>query len=227
MPHDINETATGGGNHPVHQWIGGFGDQYQIRNASSWTSVKNRSKLFEQVFEAMERGSNRQFPSSIIEVGAGAGDNLRAIDMIYDRSKMPVKLMGCDPNEAARKAIADVADAMPGEIGSLPYNDGAADMVFTSGVLVHVPPDELINSMKELLRVSKRWILSIEYFNPTPQEVRYRGNDGMLWRRDFGSTWMDLAPELKHIGNGFMWRPTTGLDNVTWWLFEKPGDYTV
>lgn len=207
---------------PVERWSGPFGNEYQQRNASSWPSIKNRARLFEGIFEAMEKKCNGAFPASIIEVGAGAGDNLRAIDMIYDRSKMPIRLMGCDPHEGARTAMADVAEVMPGEIAELPYSDDAADMVFTSGVLVHIPPAELIRAMSEVLRVSRRWILSIEYFNPTPQEVPYRGNSGMLWRRDFGESWLDLYPGLKIVGNGFAWKRTTGLDNVFWWLFEKP-----
>lgn len=219
MQHVIKTELSG----PVGEWSGEFGDAYQVRNASSWPSIKNRARLFETVFETMEKKCNGAFPSSILEVGGGAGDNLRAIDMIYERSKMPIKLLSCDPHEGAREAMADIAEVKAGIIEELPYSDDAADMVFTSGVLVHVPPEKLTRAMSEVLRVSRRWILSVEYFNPTPQEVPYRGNTGMLWRRDFGEAWLDLAPALKIVGNGFAWKRTTGLDNVSWWLFEKPG----
>ncbi len=212
MQHAIN---------PGAEWTGEFGDAYQERNASNWQSVKNRARLFETIFETMEKEC-KAFPASIIDVGGGAGDNLRAIDMIYARSKTPVKLMSCDPNETARKAMRDIATAVPGDLSALPYNDESADMVFTSGVLVHVPPEDLLPAMKEICRVTKRWILSIEYFNPTPQEVVYRGSGGMLWRRDFGEAWLDLYPNLKIVGTGFAWKRTSGLDNVTWFLFEKP-----
>ena len=43
----------------------------------------------------------------------------------------------------------------------------------------------------------------------------------MLFKRDFGGHWMDLYPDLRLVGNGFFWRRSTGLDNITWWLFEK------
>lgn len=222
MQHDI-DIEIGALPVPIKEWTGDFGDAYQSRNASNWPAIKNRARLFENIFEAMEKGCGGAFPASIIEVGGGAGDNLRAIDLIYARSKMEVNLKSCDPNEAARQAMKDVADAIPGTIDDLPYNNGAADLVFTSGVLIHVPPEELQRAMEEILRVSKRWILSIEYFNPTPQEVPYRGSAGMLWRRDFGEAWLDLYPGLKIVGNGFAWKRTSGLDNVFWWLFEKPG----
>jgi pseudaminic acid biosynthesis-associated methylase len=211
----------------IETWSGDFGNEYQERNQSDWASIKNRSRLFGDVFTAMEQAnkvtpSPQPFPASIIEVGGGCGDNLRAIDMIYDRSRAPIKLMSCDPNATARKAMADVATAMPGDLDQLPYGDDAADLVFTSGVLIHVPPDDLIRAMTEINRVAKRWILSIEYFNPTPDEVAYQGQSGMLWRRDFGQMWLDRYPMLKTIGYGFAWKQATGLDNLTWWLFEKP-----
>lgn len=213
----------------IQHWAGDFGNSYQERNASSWPSIKNRSRLFGDIFNAMEVAnraqgkppSNDAFPSSIIEVGGGAGDNLRAIDMIYERTRTPIKLMACDPNAAARKAMADVATPVHGDLSALPYVDDAADLVFTSGVLIHVAPDDIPRALAEIHRVAKRWILSIEYYNDQPIEIPYRGNDGMLWRCDWGEAWMSAFPDLKPIGVGFAWKRMTGLDNVTWFLFEK------
>ena len=208
-------------------WSGPFGDDYQNRNASSWPSIKNRARLFGDIFMAMENANKadpkpKAFPESVIEVGGGAGDNLRAIDMIYERSRSPIKLMSCDPHDGARKAMADIATTMPGDLSALPYKDDAADLVFTSGVLIHVPPADLDRALSEIYRVSKRWILSIEYFNNVPEEIPYRGQSGMLWRRDWGEAWMTKYPDLKCIGYGFAWRRITGLDNIHWFLFDKP-----
>jgi pseudaminic acid biosynthesis-associated methylase len=211
---------------PVTDWTGSFGQDYQTRNSSSWQSIKNRSRLFGDVFNVMEQANkadpqSKAFPESIIEVGGGCGDNLRAIDMIYDRSRAAVKLMSCDPNEEARKAMADVAIVIPGDLSALPYIDDAADLVFTSGVLIHVPPPDLDKALSEIYRVSKRWILSIEYYNNVPEEIRYRDRDGMMWRRDWGEAWMEKYPDLTVLGYGFCWKRHTGLDSVTWFLLEK------
>lgn len=213
--------------HPLDHWTGKFGYEYQLRNISTWTSIKNRARMFGDVFMALEnqnrkKQSEKPFPESFIEVGGGSGDNLRAIDMIYERSRAPIKLMSCDPNESARKAMADIATVMPGDLSGLPYGDASADLVFTSGVLIHVHPDDLPKALSEIHRVSKRWILSIEYFNATPDEIPYRGKSGMLWRRDWGEAWMTQFPDLNPIGYGFCWKRLTGLDNTTWFLFEKP-----
>jgi pseudaminic acid biosynthesis-associated methylase len=204
----------------IKDWAGDFGTEYQSRNASDWTSIKNRSRMFGDIFKCMEDNC-KAFPASIIEVGGGCGDNLRAIDMIYERSRAPIKLMSCDPNEEARKAMRDIATVLPGDLSALPYNDGAADLVFTSGVLIHVPPADLPRAMAEIHRVSKRWILSIEYFNNVLEEIQYRGQDGMMWRRDWGEAWLEQFPALKPLGYGFAWRRMTGLDSLTWFLFDK------
>jgi len=211
---------------PKALWQNNWGNDYQARNASSWSSIKNRARLFGDIFQAMENANKadpkpKAFPESIIEVGGGCGDNLRAIDMIYERSRAPIKLMSCDPNEAARKAMADVATVMPGDLSALPYGDDAADLVFTSGVLIHVPPADLPRALSEIHRISKRWVLSIEYFNNVPEEIQYRGQSGMLWRRDWGEAWLAQFPTLKPIGVGFYWKRTTGLDDLTFFLFEK------
>lgn len=223
------ETKRQGTDHilPIENWIGDFGTAYAERNSSSWQSIKNRSRLFGDIFQAMENAnkanpSAQPFPASVIEVGGGCGDNLRAIDMIYERSRQPIKLMSCDPNEVARKAMADVATVLPGDLSQLPYADDAADMVFTSGVLIHVPPADLPRALSEIHRVAKRWILSIEYFNHVPEEITYRGQSGMLWRRDWGEAWLSQFPTLKILACQFAWKRTTGLDDVTWVLFERP-----
>jgi hypothetical protein len=53
--------------------------------------------------------------------------------------------------------------------------------------------------------------------------VRYRDQDEALFKRDFGSYWLDNFSDLRTLGYGFQWKRVTGLDNVNWWLFRKSG----
>ena len=206
---------------PIEDWSGSFGNDYHERNASNWKSIKNRSRLFGDVLNCMENNC-KAFPTSILEIGAGVGDNLRAIDMIYERTRTPIKLMACEPNRTACEKLGDVATVVSnGRIGQLSYDNDIADLVFTSGVLIHIEPKDLNQAMSEIHRTSKRWILSIEYFNATPDMIKYRDNDNMLWRRDWGDKWLTNYPALKPLGYGFAWKRMTGLDNVSWFLFEK------
>ena len=48
-----------------------------------------------------------------------------------------------------------------------------------------------------------------------------RRRTGLLFKRDFGALWMDRFHGLRIVDYGFFWKRATGLDNLTWWLFEK------
>ena len=104
----------------------------------------------------------------------------------------------------------------------LRFPDESFDLVFTSGVLIHIHPDNLLSSCSEIHRVTRRYIVCIEYFSDKPEEIHYRGHDELLFKRDFGSFWLDNFPDLETRDYGFAWKRVTGLDNPTWWVFEKP-----
>ena len=69
--------------------------------------------------------------------------------------------------------------------------------------------------------MAARFIVCIEYFSDTPEEVTYRGHSEKLFKRDFGEYWLDLFPEMKTLKYGFIWKRLSGLDNLTWWVFQK------
>ena len=161
-------------------------------------------------------------PASILEVGANVGINLRAISGLTD-----AELFAVEPNASAREQLAANKVVPPERLfdavaTKLPFDDEAVDLAFTSGVLIHVPPEDLEAAYDEIHRVVARYILCMEYFSPTPLSLPYRGHKGMLFKRDFGGMWLDLFPGLKSVANGFFWSRTTGLDDLNWWLFRKP-----
>jgi spore coat polysaccharide biosynthesis protein SpsF len=64
--------------------------------------------------------------------------------------------------------------------------------------------------------------MALEYFSKSPETITYRGHDNLLFKRDFGSFYLDLFPDLAAVAEGFLWRRTTGYDDATWWVFRKP-----
>ena len=56
------------------------------------------------------------------------------------------------------------------------------------------------------------------------EEIPYRGETGLLFKRDFGRAYLEGWPDLRPVATGFMWSATTPFDDTTWWLFEKPAD---
>ena len=101
--------------------------------------------------------------------------------------------------------------------------DYKRDLVFTSGVLIHINPEELPVVYKLLYETSKKYILINEYYNPSPVEVKYRGNEGVLFKRDFAGEIMDKYPDLTMIDYGFVYHRDYVFpsDDVTWFLLQK------
>lgn len=134
--------------------------------------------------------------------------------------------MALEPNPTARRTLTEdgvvpAADVMDGFAASIPLPEAAADLVFTCGVLIHIHPDDLQASVREIHRVATRYIVCIEYFSDKPEMIPYRGHQDRLFKRDFGGLYLDLFADLHVLDYGFAWKRATGLDNLTWWLFEK------
>lgn len=189
-------------------WTGEFGNDYTKRNSRS--TIPARKEMW--------RAMMPRHVESILEVGANIGLNLEAIGEFS-----PAELFACEPNDSAR---AQLNWLEPGNVRSdfadrLGWPDNSIDLVLTSGVLIHIPPDKLTASLKEINRVARRYVICGEYFAPSEEMIPYRGHDNALWRRDYGSLFMDACPDLHPTGTLFAWKRTTGLDNLTFWVFEK------
>lgn len=197
-------------------WRGSFGDAYAERNPCIARTVQGRYALFREML------AGDATTASAAEIGAGAGANLLALRALLGLS---VRLVAVEPNATAREALKKNAsldvEAVDGTAERIPLPDESVDLAFTSGVLIHVPPELLSAAMSEIFRISRRYIGCIEYFNPELEERPYRGRGGALWRADYGSLYLDRFPELVSVRYGFAWKRATGLDNVTWHLLEK------
>ena len=206
-------------------WVSQFGNDYIERNPITDESIQARCIYFSNILNIIKNEGRGDFPAEAIEIGAGQGQNMMALERIIKAAEIKTKLEATEPYEPARVQlrknlsitnIHEFGDMLP----VLPLPSHTKELVFTSGVLIHVPTDELIPSMRELYRVSSRYVLSMEYFSPVERKVAYHGNDDALWLRDYGSIWMDNF-KLKLLGFGFCWKRITKMDNITWWLFEK------
>lgn len=201
----------------VRFWRGEFGDSYIERNQDAPADLHRRAALLGPMLRCMVGAP----PASILEVGANIGANLRAL-----RSLTAAELYAVEPNEKARRSMIEkgvvaadkVLDGIASRIG-LP--DGAVDLTFTSGVLIHIHPDDLLDSCREIHRVTRRYLACAEYFSPRLEEVPYRGHQARMFRRDFGGFWLDHFPDLRLIDYGFSWYRAGGPDDLNWWVFEK------
>ena len=192
-------------------WSGVFGDRYVERNLAAG---EGRDPFWQQTLDLLE-------VDTVLEVGCNIGANLRWIAGRLG----PEHTFGVDVNE---KALAQVREQLPGVrvqravARELPFDDGAFDLVFTTGVLIHQPPAELEAVMREIVRCSRRYVLCGEYHAAEPEEVPYHGERGALFKRDFGGRYRELFPELRLVDERFLPASEGVWDDLTVWTFEKP-----
>ena len=203
----------------LETWRGRFGNAYVDRNAVT----PERIQTYTHAFAAIWRRLAVDPPTSILECGCNVGLSLRALRNLTDAA-----LSAIEPNEKAREVAAQ-ANVTPesnlhdGSVQDLPFNDLSFDLVFTSGVLIHVAPEDLNLALDELARVSKKYVLLIEYFARELEPIPYRGQDDMLWKADYGRLFISRHPSWAPVDAGFFWEPTTGFDDSNWWLFMNKG----
>jgi spore coat polysaccharide biosynthesis protein SpsF len=200
-------------------WRGEFGDAYTARNVRTEESLASRTRFFTRVLGGLSLAPG----AAVLEVGCNVGMNLEALTRT-----LPSRLFGVDLNEHALQtltgtaALAGRARVLAGEGQRLPFADGSVDLAFTCGVLIHVHPDDLLEACREIVRVSRRYVLCAEYFSPRPEAIEYRGRTDLLFKRDFGGFYLDQWPELRLVDYGFLWKRTE-FDDLNWWLFERAG----
>ncbi len=189
----------------VDLWRGEFGDSYHERNRFAPEDVK---PLFNKILAGIELGC-------VLEVGCGLGHNLMAI--------VAEERWGVEPNEAARyeaNFTYPELRVVDGNAAYLPFpDDDYFDLVLTCGLLIHIPPTDIQAVVEEVARVSKQYVLAIEYAAVEEEEVEYRGHRDVLWRRPYGKLFVAWA-DMKLVA----WdaEDSNLYPGCSWWLLEQP-----
>jgi spore coat polysaccharide biosynthesis protein SpsF len=195
-------------------WAGKFGDDYIARNGGDALLGSNISFLAKMLNRCPQA-------KSLIEFGANIGMNLRGIRALRPQMELDaieINAMAVDELRAwgGAKQIyhQSVLDFQ---------SDRTWDIAFIKGVLIHINPDFLPQVYESLFRASGRYILVVEYYNPTPVEINYRGHSGKLFKRDFAGEMLDKFPSLRVVDYGFVWKrdPVFPQDDLTWFVLEK------
>ena len=128
-------------------WRGQFGEYYTDRNALSKEGMAALLKQWTAILDVTTGAP----PRSILEVGANIGLNLRAISQLSQ-----AEFYALEPNGKARSRLIDdavlpAANVHDGICSSIPLETGSVDLAFTSGVLIHIHPDNLLDSLPQFI----------------------------------------------------------------------------
>lgn len=167
-------------------WAGDFGVEYIGRNDFNINEV---NELYLKSYGIDRIQMNTSFLKDmkrdikILEVGSNVGNqvgillemgftNITAVDVQAEALKI---LKERYPN--VQTYLVDGK--------SLPFENDSFDLVYTSGVLIHIHPQNLVNLMNEIYRVSREYVWGFEYYSEDLTEINYRGQPNLLWKADY------------------------------------------
>jgi pseudaminic acid biosynthesis-associated methylase len=184
----------------TEKWRGEFGRKYTDRNS---LSLKDMEKLYLKSYGVSRTEMNRLFLSGlsksieILEVGANIGTQLLCLQNDGFTNVHGIELQAYAVEKS--KLIMGNGKIIQGSAFDIPYGDGSFDLVFTSGVLIHISPNDLNKVLDEIYRCSRKYIWGFEYYSDCLVEVNYRGEKELLWKTNFAKLYLERFSNLKLI----------------------------
>ena len=195
-------------------WAGNFGNKYLKRN-NKIINLRSNENLFNLALKKTKK------VNSCLELGAGSGKNLICLKKRYKK----ILLQAVEINSQSAKQVGKIINennVFNKRIIEFKTNNNY-DLVLIKGVLMHISPKELLKVYNLLFKLSKKYILICDYYNPSPISVVYRSFKNKLFKRDFAGEMLKKFKRLKLIDYGFVYKndPKYPLDDVSWFLLKK------
>ena len=181
-------------------WSGKFGKDYTDRNLMSPDGL---DQLYLGKYGISRTELNKEFLDDltvdrILEVGCNVGNQLLLLKKMGYTNLWGMELQDYAV-EIARKRTSGI-NIVKGSAFDIPYKNNFFDLVFTSGVLIHISPDDIDKVLDEMYRCTNKYIWGFEYYNPDGyQMVNYRGADSLLWKTDFAKLFVDRFSDLRLV----------------------------
>jgi pseudaminic acid biosynthesis-associated methylase len=205
---DVSEAENVTDTKQSEAWRGEFGTEYSERNLLDPPAL---DASYHRKYGVTRSILNQQFladiprTASILEVGCNLGNQLVLLRQMGFENLTGIEIHKEIVKHAQTRALG--VKVMEGSALAIPFDDASFDVVFTSGLLIHIAPHDLPVVMREVHRCSKRWIWGLEYYAPQMTEVLYRGHSALLWKTDYAHLYaesfgdLDLALEqrLKYL----------------------------
>ena len=193
----------------IKQWSSNFGKEYTERN---FLPLEEKERLHRQNLGITRRELNQEFVGSldrdikILEIGSNVGYQLMFLQEMGFTNLYGIELQWYAIEKAQQQTRK--LNIIQGTAFDVPYKDNYFDLVFTSGVLIHIHPDDVAKALGEIYRCSKQYIWGYEYFADEYEMVPYRG-ENLCWRGDFAQMYLDtfsglvkkMERKMQYLGN--------------------------
>lgn len=140
--------------------------------------------------------------NNILEVGCNVRNQLLLLQKGFFKNCK--NLCGIELNryavEKSKERIKGKGiEMIQGSAFNIPFKDAYFDLVFTSGVLIHISPKDINEALDEIHRCSRKYIWGLEYFSEEYAKVDYRGHNDLLWKTNFVKLYFDRFQDLKLV----------------------------
>ena len=184
----------------TEKWNSVFGKEYTNRNTFN---PEQLNKLNKNYYGLTTVELNTPFigridrTAKVLEVGSNTGNQLLALQKMGFTNLYGIEIQ----NYAVElsKSRTQNINIIQGSAFDIPFKDDYFDMVFTSGVLIHISPSDIHKALDEIHRCSKEYIWGFEYYADEYTEVTYRGNKNLLWKTDFAKLYLDSFYDLELV----------------------------
>ncbi len=179
-------------------WRGQFGKDYTDRNPQN---SREMNEYYLKNFGISRIDMNKKFLSdmpydlNILEVGCNIGSQLQVLQEMGFKNLYGIELQNYAVEQAKRHTRN--INIIQGSGLDIPFRDEYFDIVYTSGVLIHIAPVNHQRIMSEMSRCTKKYIWGYEYYAESVQEISYRGNNGFLWKADYANIFVQSIPNLR------------------------------
>lgn len=184
----------------MEKWAGEFGKEYTDRNA---LTLEEMERLYQKNYGVTRTEMNLEFIGDlgrsirILEVGSNIGNQLLCLQNMGFQTLYGIELQeyAVEISKSRTKHI----NIIQGSAFDIPFKDNFFDLVFTSGLLIHIAPSDVEQILREIHRCTKKYIWGSEYFADSYTQVEYRGHTELLWKTNFVKLYLDTFPDLRIV----------------------------
>lgn len=205
----------------METWAGNFGREYTDRNA---LSLQELEVLYKGYFGITRTEMNYEFVGdldrnmNVLEVGSNVGNQLQLLQSIGFRNLYGIELQSyaVELSKSRTKGI----NIIQGSAFDIPFKDGFFDLVFTSGLLIHISPEDISQVLDEMYRCTRKYIWCFEYYSDVCTQIEYRDHGNLLWKANFSKLFLERFRSLRLVKEEhFKYRKNNNVD--TMFLLKK------
>lgn len=184
----------------MKKWMDEFGKEYTDRNT---LTLDEMNELYRRNYGITRIELNNLFiresdrTVKVLEVGSNIGNQLLLLQKMEFRN-----LYGIEINSYAvelSKLRTKNINIIQGSAFDIPFKNEYFDLVFTSGLLIHIAPSDIEVVIQEIHRCTKEYIWGFEYYADKHTEIVYRAKKNLLWKANFPRLYLDLFGDLELV----------------------------